>query len=101
MSSVRDWGPSHQTAAKQRSRAGWKWGLRAIIALAIVGLLHGATHGESSFTIAAGGVWLVVLTALALPGGVQRRMLAPLRRHKRSRSGSRVNRRSDHRRPPR
>jgi hypothetical protein len=54
--------------------------LRVVIALAVVGLLHGATHGERTFTIAAGAVWLVIFTVLALPGGVQRRMLGALRR---------------------
>ena len=41
MSTVQDWGPSHQTGTRKPGTPGWKWVLRAIIVLAILGLAFG------------------------------------------------------------
>ena len=82
MSKMPDWGPSHQTGRRIPAEPVWKWILRVLIALAVYGLLRGASHGESTGAIAGGAVWLAIFTVLALPSAVQRRLLAPLRGHR-------------------
>jgi type IV secretion system protein VirD4 len=76
MSAMPEWGPSHQSA--RRPASAWKWFLRLMIALALYGLLNGAARHESIVTIAVGGFALAWLVLAALPGGVQRRLLALL-----------------------
>ena len=62
----------------------WKWVLRAIIALAVFGLLNGASSGESDTTIAGGVVVLAIFAVAVLPSGLHRRLLAPVRRRRRA-----------------
>jgi hypothetical protein len=80
MSGVQGWGPQHQPGRRGAGEPGWKWVLRVIIALAILGLANGAARTERTITVAGGSFWLAVLIVAALPGGIQRRLLAPLRR---------------------
>src|SRR5205085_10023929 len=57
-----------------------------ILALALIGLHYRGTRGFSTVQLAFGFGWLVVLSLAALPAGVQRWALAPLRRHRSQRS---------------
>ena len=86
MSTMPDWGPSHQTTG--RKGPGYRWPLRVIAALALVGIAGGGTHGQSPYAVISGAVVLTLIVAFALPRAVQQRLLAPLRhRRPRTRSG--------------
>ena len=83
MTAMPDWGPSHQTTA--RKSPGYRWPLRVVAALALVGIAGGGTHGQSAYAVVSGAVVLAVIVAFALPRGVQQLGLAPLR-HRRTRT---------------
>ena len=81
-----DWGPSHQTTG--RKSPGYRWALRVVVALALLGILSGGTTGQSTYAVVSGAVLLTLIVAFALPRGVQQRALASLRhRRKRARCG--------------
>ena len=77
MSTMPDWGPSHQTT--RRRSLTYRWPLRVIAALALVGIAGGGTHGQSSYAVVSGAVVLAIIVAFALPRGVQQLVLAPVR----------------------
>ena len=81
MSVMPDWGPSHQTSER---RSSWKWAVRVLLVLGIVGALDRGTRGQSTVGVIFGIAWLVVFAVAALPQRAQRRGFAWLR-HRRPR----------------
>ena len=80
MSAMPDWGPSHQTT--HRKSPGYRWALRVVVALALLGILSGGTTGQSTYAVISGAVLLTLIVAFALPRSVQRRALASLHRRR-------------------
>ena len=82
MSSMPDWGPSHQTGRRGSRTPVWRWVLAVVVGLAILGAFNGGTKGQSSDEIVAGCAWLVVFVVVLLPAAVRRRLFGPLLRHR-------------------
>ena len=87
MSVMPDWGPSHQ-GSNGRAGFNFRWVLRVLLVLAVWGILAGGSPHQSTLKIVFGVAWLFGFAVLALPAGVQRWLLAPLRSRTRRRRGS-------------
>lgn len=82
MSTMPEWGPSHQTDRPRRGRWDWRWIPRGLLVLALLGIHAGGLGKGSTLQLAFGFAWLVAFVVLGLPAGVQRRatgLLARLR----------------------
>ena len=80
---MESWGPSHQsTGTPKRRRGGWRWPIRVLVALAALGVLNGATDGESTGTIVGNTVIFVLLAVISLPASWQQWALAHLRQQR-------------------
>ena len=77
-----DWGPSHQTRRPASTTPTRKRAVRVIVVLAAFGLLTVVTRGQSSKTSESAFVWLAILVVVAMPGPVQRFLLASVRRRR-------------------
>lgn len=79
------WGPSHQSGETRRSRSGggWRWGVRVIVALILLGIASGGTpkHASVPGLVIAGGL-LLFLILVALPRAVQEGTLTLVRRRR-------------------
>ena len=84
MSTTPDWGPSHQTSSRRPRTPGWKRVARVILVLALIGAFTNGRQGSSTPEFAFGIMWLVILTAAALPARIQRHAFRTLR-HRRPR----------------
>ena len=77
---MESWGPSHQsTGTPKRRGGGWRWPIRVLVALAALGVLNGATDGESTGTIVGNTVIFVLLAVISLPASWQQWALGRLR----------------------
>lgn len=74
MSGMENWGPSHQSPYPPRSGRGpdWRWGVRALVALAILGISVGGTpkHTPTS-QIVFGAMWVAFFAIVAMPRSLQ------------------------------
>jgi type IV secretion system protein VirD4 len=76
------WGPQGQD---DRSRGfSWRWMVWVVVAVAVLGLTHGAEKNESTAKIVTGIVILAIIALIGLPASVQRWLLTPFHRERKT-----------------
>jgi type IV secretion system protein VirD4 len=78
LDSMDSWGPQGQD--DRRRDFSWRWMIWVLVAVAVLGIFNGGTHGASTARNAVAIGMLAIIATFGLPATVQRWLLSPLRR---------------------